>query len=64
LTSLISNLCPVRARSWDAARRAFSQALAIAPDDGPSLTFLARVDGFVAAPPPIDWDGSWRLDQK
>ncbi|MFO1125190.1 MAG: adenylate/guanylate cyclase domain-containing protein [Methylocystis sp.] len=57
-------LAAYRARSWDDARRAFSQALEIAPNDGPSRAFIARIDGFAAAPPPPDWDGSWRLDQK
>ncbi|WP_029648211.1 adenylate/guanylate cyclase domain-containing protein [Methylocystis sp. SB2] len=53
-----------RQRSWDAARRAFLQALAIAPEDGPSLTFIRRIDALIAAPPENDWDGSWRLEQK
>lgn len=57
-------LAAYRARSWEEARRAFSQALAIVPHDGPSLAFMARMDAFVAAPPAVDWDGSWRLDQK
>jgi adenylate cyclase len=57
-------LAAYRARSWEAARRAFSQALEAVPNDGPSLAFIARIDAFVAAPPPLDWDGSLRLDQK
>jgi adenylate cyclase len=57
-------LAAYRARSWEEARRAFSQALEIAPNDGPSRAFMARMEAFVAAPPTMDWDGSWRLDQK
>lgn len=57
-------LAAYRARSWEEARRAFSQALEIAPRDGPSRAFVARMEAFVAAPPAMDWDGSWRLDQK
>jgi len=57
-------LAAYRARSWEEARRAFSQALEIAPNDGPSRAFMARMEAFVAAPPAVDWDGSWRLDQK
>lgn len=42
------------ARSWDEARRAFVQAQATAPNDGPRLTFLAPIDAFVVAPPRME----------
>lgn len=60
----VEGLEAYRERSWDAARRAFLQALEIAPEDGPSLTFIRRIDALIAAPPENDWDGSWRLEQK
>ncbi len=57
-------LAAYRARRWDDARRAFAAALDAVPDDGPSLTFVKRLDGFTSAPPGDDWDGVWRLEQK
>jgi len=53
-----------RARQWDEARRAFGAALEAVPGDGPSSALVGRVDFLQANPPPTDWNGSWRLDQK
>lgn len=53
-----------RARRWDDARRAFQSALGAVPGDGPSMELAKRVENFQANPPPADWDGAWRLDQK
>ena len=39
-------------------------ALEAVPGDGPSMALAQRVENFQANPPPADWDGSWRLDQK
>jgi class 3 adenylate cyclase len=57
-------LARYRSRQWDASRRAFEAALAIVPNDGPSITFINRLDKFTLHPPGEDWDGSWRLEQK
>lgn len=57
-------LAAYRARRWDDARRSFRAALEAIPDDGPSLTFIKRLDGFAVNPPATDWDGVWRLEQK
>jgi adenylate cyclase len=57
-------LAAYRARRWDEARRAFQAALEAVPGDGPSLAMAQRVENFRTNPPPADWDGSWRLDQK
>ena len=57
-------LAAYRARRWDEARRAFQAALEAVPGDGPSMAMAQRVENFQANPPPADWDGSWRLDQK
>jgi class 3 adenylate cyclase len=57
-------LAAYRARRWDEARSAFTAALNAEPEDGPSLTMLKRMDAFVAAPPAVDWDGAWHLEQK
>jgi adenylate cyclase len=53
-----------RRRQWDASRRAFEAALAIVPTDGPSITFINRLDKLILHPLSEDWDGSWRLEQK
>jgi adenylate cyclase len=53
-----------RRRQWDESRRAFEAALAIVPNDGPSTTFINRLDELTLRPPGGDWDGSWRLAQK
>ena len=39
-------------------------ALEAVPGDGPSMALAQRVENFQANPPPADWDGAWRLDQK
>jgi len=57
-------LTAYRARRWDDARRAFEAALELVPGDGPSMALARRVAQFQADPPPVDWDGAWRLDQK
>ena len=57
-------LARYRRRQWNEARRAFEAALAIIPNDGPSITFVNRLDKLTLHPPGEDWDGSWRLEQK
>ena len=57
-------LAAYRAQRWDEARRAFEAALKAVPDDGPSLTFIKRIEHLAAAPPDDGWDGSWHLEQK
>jgi len=53
-----------RARNWGEARLAFLAAQEAAPNDGPSMTFLKRLDSLQAHPPGDGWDGAWRLDEK
>jgi adenylate cyclase len=57
-------LAAYRARRWDEARNAFNAALEAAPDDGPSLTLLGRIEKLQSGPPPPAWDGAWRMDHK
>jgi class 3 adenylate cyclase len=57
-------LAAYRVQRWDDARRAFEAALAVAPDDGPSLTFIKRIDRLIAAPPGEGWNGAWHLEKK
>jgi class 3 adenylate cyclase len=57
-------LAAYRARRWDEARRAFESALVASPDDGPSTTFIGRIERLAAASPGEDWDGAWHLERK
>jgi adenylate cyclase len=57
-------LAAYRAQRWDEARRAFEAALAAIPGDGPSMTFIRRIDKLRAAPPGDGWDGAWHLERK
>lgn len=57
-------LAAYRAQAWDEARAGFEACQAIAPDDPPSRTFLARVAHFAETPPGPDWDGVWSLTAK
>jgi hypothetical protein len=57
-------LTAYRAKRWEESRRAFNAALLAAPDDGPSMAFIKRLDSLAAAPPGDSWDGAWHLDQK
>jgi adenylate cyclase len=51
-------------RDWDRARKSFTQVQKILPDDGPSLSFLKRIDAYVQTPPPDNWDGVFNLTTK
>ena len=57
-------LAAYRARRWEDARSAFEAALLAVPGDGPSMTFIKRLDGLEAAPPGDGWDGAWHLEKK
>jgi hypothetical protein len=57
-------LAAYRAKQWETARRGFVAALAVVPDDGPSVTLLNRLDVLQAANLAEDWDDAWHLDQK
>jgi adenylate cyclase len=57
-------LAAYRAQRWKEARHAFETALLVMPDDGPSTTFIKRIDRLIAAPPSEGWDGSWHLERK
>jgi hypothetical protein len=32
--------------------------------DGPSMTFIKRIEKLAAAPPGEGWDGAWHLERK
>ena len=57
-------LSAYRAQRWDDARNSLRAALEIAPNDGPSLALLKRIDDFQTSPPASNWDGVWHMDRK
>ena len=57
-------LAAYRECRFDDARTAFNAALEGVPGDGPSLAMLARIAQFETSPPPADWEGAWRMEQK
>ena len=64
LARYAEGLAAYRERRWDDARRGFQAALEAVPGDGPAQAMVERVEKFRIDPPPADWDGAWRLDQK
>jgi adenylate cyclase len=52
------------ARDWERAELAFRRALAIKPDDRPSLLHLERIEVFKHTPPPENWDGVFVFKSK
>jgi adenylate cyclase len=54
----------IRDRNFVDAQAAFQACVDLIPDDGPSLTHLARCEAFVLTPPPLDWDGVMELKEK
>ncbi len=51
-------------RKFDAAQRAFQEALELHPGDVPSRLFLARAKDLAASPPPAGWDGVFVMQSK
>jgi adenylate cyclase len=52
------------AREWAKAEQAFRRALAVRPDDRPSLLHLQRIEVFKSTPPPENWDGVFVFKSK
>ena len=51
-------------REWNKSSDCFEKALAINPNDGPSLTYFERCITFQIHPPPDDWDGVYTMGTK
>ncbi len=52
------------AREWVKAEQAFRRALAVQPDDRPSLLHLQRIEVFKHTPPPENWNGVFVFKSK
>ncbi|MDP3076046.1 hypothetical protein [Bradyrhizobium sp.] len=63
-TRYVEGLAALRAQRWDEALRLFETALLAMPGDGPSMTFIQRIEKMAAAPPGEGWDGAWHLERK
>jgi class 3 adenylate cyclase len=63
-TRYSEGLATYREQRWQDARSAFAAALEAVPGDGPSMTFLRRIDELQKVPPDAGWDGSWRLENR
>ena len=63
-TRFSEGLAAYRAQRWQEARRAFEAALLAMPGDGPSMTFIKRIEKLAAATPGEGWDGAWHLERK
>jgi len=57
-------LIAYKQRKWDVAEAAFSSALKVDPEDGPSNLYLERVREYSINPPPDDWDGVFVMTVK
>jgi adenylate cyclase len=53
-----------RAARWDAAIKAFGEALRLNPRDRLSEIYIGRCETLKAAPPAGTWDGVWVMDEK
>tara|TARA_B100001248_G_scaffold262329_1_gene257581 strand:+ start:4806 stop:7484 length:2679 start_codon:yes stop_codon:yes gene_type:complete len=51
-------------KNFEQAIALFDQALAIDPEDGPSILFKGRAEIFLREPPPSDWDGVFIMTTK
>ena len=51
-------------RKWDEAVKAFTEALKVMPEDGPSALYRERSLTFKETPPPDDWDGVYVMTEK
>jgi len=51
-------------RKWAPAMEKFREGLVLKPDDPPCRLFIRRIEAFLQAAPPEDWDGTTVYDYK
>jgi adenylate cyclase len=64
LGAFAAGLGAYRDRDWKGALAHFEQALAQAPEDGPSRLYVDRAREFLSEPPPEAWDGVYTARTK
>jgi adenylate cyclase len=64
LRAFAKGLEQYRACAFDEAAAQFDAALALSPDDGPSLEMKERCRAYAQTPPPADWRGDHVLTSK
>lgn len=64
LTRFAEAVACYRGRDWLGAIERFQALAELAPGDRPSEIYLERARTFLAEPPPENWDGVWRFDNK
>ncbi|MBF0095800.1 MAG: adenylate/guanylate cyclase domain-containing protein [Magnetococcales bacterium] len=53
-----------KAKDFATALQRFEKILAVDPNDGPGLTYVARCKEYLENPPPADWDGVFQFTSK
>jgi len=51
-------------RNWADAKKSLQEVLEIIPNDGPSITYIKRIEAFELTPPPEEWNGVFELKTK
>jgi adenylate cyclase len=64
LTFYSDGICSYRERRWKDALFNFNEALALRPNDYPTLLHLQRATHYKLNPPPENWDGVFELTTK
>ncbi len=59
-----AGLAAYRRKKWDVAIARFQETLAKNPGDGPSRTFLTRIENLKQSDLPADWDGVYTMTKK
>lgn len=60
----LSGLTAYRSQNWENAEADFKKVIEILPDDGPSRTFIRRIEEYRNNPPPSGWDGVYQATSK
>jgi adenylate cyclase len=62
--SFLPALDKYRNREWECSAQLFERHLQLFPEDQVGRIYLNRCHGFIATPPPEDWDGVYQMETK
>jgi len=51
-------------RNWEDAKKSLLNVLELIPNDGPSITYIKRIEAFELNPPTEEWNGVFELKTK